>query len=61
MTRNTGVLTAKRPRVGREKRTVTAMMQQYCHDLRTTNGELCLQRGTLHDYAILPAKLVRRR
>jgi hypothetical protein len=60
MTRNTGVLTAKRPRVAREKCSAAAILQLYCHDLRATNGELCVQYGTLDEYAILPAKPAQR-
>lgn len=46
-------LETKGPRIEREKRTVTAMIELYCFDHHTaTPGELCPQCADLHTYAM---------
>lgn len=52
MPRNTAALTVKGPRIEREKRTVTAMIRLYCHDLHHTPDGLCAECSTLQDYAM---------
>lgn len=52
MPRNIGALTVKGPRIEREKRTVTAMIQLYCCEQHRTQGELCIQCSKVHDYAM---------
>lgn len=53
MERRTPALTVKGPRIEREKRTVTAMIELYCHDHHAVEGSgLCTECGDLHAYAM---------
>lgn len=39
------------PRMGREGKTIEAMIQLYCHDQHESKGELCFECEELLDYA----------
>jgi hypothetical protein len=53
MVRDPAAPKIKGPRIEREKRTVTAMIELYCFDQHTaTPGELCPQCADLHAYAM---------
>ena len=53
MPRNPAALTVQGPRIEREKRTVTAMIERYCVDHHTAApGELCPQCAGLQAYAV---------
>lgn len=45
-------MTANGPRIRREKQTVAAMIDIYCHDQHGTHGALCAECRVLHDYAM---------
>jgi len=45
-------MTDNGPRIRREKRTVAAMLDLYCHEEHGTQGELCTDCQALHDYAM---------
>ena len=45
-------MTANGPRIRREKQTVTAMLNIYCHDHHGAGAALCAECGALHDYAM---------
>jgi hypothetical protein len=45
-------MTTNGPRIRREKQTVAAMIDLYCHDQHGANGALCPECGALHDYAM---------
>ena len=40
------------PRIRREKQTVTAMLDIYCHDQHGARDELCPECAALHSYAM---------
>lgn len=52
MPRDTAALTVKGPRIEREKRTVTAMIDLYCADLHHAQDGLCPECRALQDYAM---------
>jgi hypothetical protein len=53
MSRNPAKLVVIGPRIEREKRTVTAMIELYCADQHAAlHGELCPQCADLHAYAM---------
>ena len=53
MPNNPAAIQVKGPRIEREKRTVTAMIELYCHDRHAAaQGELCQQCADLHAYAM---------
>ena len=45
-------MTANGPRIRREKQTVAAMIDIYCHDVHGTRATLCPECRELHDYAM---------
>ena len=45
-------MTANGPRIRREKQTVAAMIDIYCHDQHDTNDVLCPECESLRDYAM---------
>lgn len=52
MPRNTAALTVKGPRIEREMRTVTAMIQLYCREQHHSENSLCAECSALQDYAM---------
>ncbi len=52
MPRRTQALTVVGPRIKREQRTVTAMLNLYCHNQHQAQGELCPTCRDLHAYAM---------
>ena len=45
-------MTTNGPRIHREKRTMTAMIDIYCHDRHGTRDALCPECRVIHDYAM---------
>lgn len=52
MPRNNAALTVNGPRIEREMRTVTAMIQLYCQEQHHTEDELCAECSAIQEYAM---------